>query len=79
MIPVAAKKQFVRADQVFDVQHLGEVVAGCDCLLALGFVARPEKALLFATHTHQCGGRNHTLGCAADPEQDVGARVGPGG
>src|SRR5688572_1789797 len=69
---------FPRAE-IVEGEDLVEVVTGVDRLLAFVVVAGPEAALDGATEGLEGAGGDDPLRRAADSEEDVGARLGPGG
>ena len=64
-------------DQVFEGEDRFEVVAGVEGGPALVVVAGPQPSVERTAHALERGGGEHAFGRAADPEEDVGAGVGP--
>jgi hypothetical protein len=76
--PGGGEEHVVPGHEVLGREHAGEVVALLESGGALGVVAGPQAAEDLAAEALERAGRDHALGRAADPEEDVGAGSGPG-
>src|SRR4029453_3870745 len=73
------EEDVVPPDQVVDVQHLVQVVAGVEGGPALVVVAGPQAAVHGAVEALEGAGGDHRLGGAADADQHVDAGALAGG
>ena len=73
------EEDVLAGDEVVEREDLVEVVAGVEGPLALVVVAGPEAALDGAAEGLEGAGGDDAFGRAADAEEDVGSRLGPGG
>ncbi len=78
-MPGGGEEAVVPLYQVVGAQHPLEVVAECLGRQPLLVVAGEQATLQLAFHALQGGRSDDPFGRAADPEQDVGTGLGPGG